>query len=52
VVDGQLVREGDTVVVADTVHDSRSVHYEVPCRTHYHSGDLGPEPVGEQLTLD
>jgi len=52
VVDGRVVREGDTVVVADTVHGSRSVHYQVLCRLHYRSGDLGPEPAGEQLTLD
>jgi thymidine kinase len=52
VVDGRVVREGDTVVVADTVHDSRSVHYQVLCRAHYRSGDLGPAPVGDQLAFD
>ncbi len=57
VVDGEIVREGDTVVVADTSatpagHD-HVIHYEVLCRPHYRSGQLGPapRPVG-QLSLD
>ncbi|MEU7790573.1 MULTISPECIES: thymidine kinase [Amycolatopsis] len=55
VVDGEVVREGDTVVVADTeqsvVETSASarfeaefatVRYQVLCRRHFRSGDLGP----------
>jgi thymidine kinase len=52
VVDGQVVREGDTVVVADTDHAAR-VRYQVLCRSHYRRGELGaahPDPA--QLTLD
>ena len=54
VVDGEVVREGDTVVVADTeqsvVETSASarfeaefatVRYQVLCRRHFRSGDLG-----------
>jgi thymidine kinase len=52
VVNGQVVRQGDTVVVADTELDTGAVHYQVLCRAHYRSGDLGPNPVGEQMTLD
>jgi thymidine kinase len=42
VTDGRVVREGDTVVVADTVQDAPSVRYQVLCRRHYRLGDLGP----------
>lgn len=67
VVGDQLVREGDTVLVADTDRTpdadgaagggpggSRNapVRYQVLCRFHYRSGDLGPRLVGEQLSLD
>ncbi len=53
--DGEVLREGDTVVVADTeqsvVETSASarfeaefttVRYQVLCRRHYRAGDLGP----------
>jgi thymidine kinase len=52
VVDGEVVREGDTVVVADTDR-AASVRYQVLCRAHYRHGDLGRtrQPAG-QLTLD
>ncbi|MEO7260375.1 MAG: thymidine kinase [Jatrophihabitantaceae bacterium] len=50
---GRITREGDTVLVADTVatggHD---VRYQVLCRAHYRRGELGVPAVGEQLTLD
>lgn len=45
VVDGRIVREGATVLVADTgaiEPTARSVRYQVLCRTHHRSGALGP----------
>lgn len=48
VIDGRIVREGATVVVADTESgdaDVEAVRYQVLCRTHHRSGLLGPEPV-------
>ena len=52
VVDGRVVRDGDTVVVADTDASAADVHYQVLCRRHHRRGDLGG-PVGRgQLTLD
>lgn len=44
VVDGRVAREGDTVVVADTV-DGAEVRYQVLCRRHYRLGELGPAPA-------
>jgi thymidine kinase len=56
VVDGRVVREGDTVVVADTAagtdHAPVEVHYQVLCRAHHLRGDLGPDAVSGQLRLD
>jgi thymidine kinase len=51
--DGEVVRAGDTVLVADTVAaDTVEVRYQVLCRTHYRTGDLGPDAVdGRQLSL-
>ncbi len=56
VVDGAMVREGETVVVADTVSAPEStgadVRYQVLCRRHHVRGQLGPTPTGPgQLTL-
>lgn len=58
VVDGQMVREGETVVVADTAPtpapDDRDadVHYQVLCRRHHVQGQLGPNAAGPgQLAL-
>jgi thymidine kinase len=60
VVDGAMVRSGETVVVADTVPaglpgqatDSPVVRYQVLCRRHYVRGELGPTPAGPgQLAL-
>jgi thymidine kinase len=47
IVDGRIVREGATVVVADTgsgAPDAAAVRYQVLCRTHHRSGILGPDP--------
>jgi thymidine kinase len=41
VVGGRVVRDGDTVLVADT-SDEADVHYQVLCREHHRSGELGP----------
>ena len=58
VVDGAMVREGETVVVADTAPtpapDARDadVHYQVLCRRHHVLGQLGPTAAGPgQLAL-
>jgi thymidine kinase len=54
VVDGQVVREGDTVVVADTDASEAdvAVHYQVLCRLHHRHGDLGRSAGRGQLSLD
>ena len=59
VVDGRVVREGDTVVVADTAPGTttddggdHTVHYRVLCRAHHRRGDLGPAELQGQLSLD
>jgi thymidine kinase len=61
VVDGAMVRSGETVVVADTapaelpgagVGPSPTVRYQVLCRRHYVRGELGPTAAGPgQLAL-
>jgi thymidine kinase len=61
VVDGVMVRSGETVVVADTapaeapgVGEGRSptVRYQVLCRRHYVRGELAPTAAGPgQLVL-
>lgn len=57
VVDGKVVREGDTVVVADTAPQQPSaepepVHYQVLCRAHHRRGELAPMIDEAQLPLD
>ena len=55
VVDGRVVRSGDTVVVADTADGSDSdttVHYQVLCRMHHRRGELGGDAGRGQLSLD
>lgn len=54
-VDGRIAREGATVMVADLAdrvdNDARaSMRYQVLCRTHHRSGDLGPGG-GQELPL-
>ncbi len=51
VVDGAMVREGETVVVADTAPGpgpggSADTRYQVLCRRHHVRGQLGPTPTG------
>jgi thymidine kinase len=51
VVGGRVVRAGDTVLVADTRGEA-DVHYQVLCRAHHRSGDLGPSVRAPgQLTI-
>jgi thymidine kinase len=51
----RVVREGDTVVIADTADTGRNadVRYQVLCRAHYRAGNLGSSEgvSGEQLAL-
>ncbi len=50
--DGDLVRAGDTVLVADTAHAPDEIRYQVLCRRHYRTGDLGPHAArAGQLSL-
>ncbi|MDP5183338.1 thymidine kinase [Blastococcus sp. BMG 814] len=60
VVDGVMVRSGETVVVADTAPaelpgesaGAPAVRYQVLCRRHYVRGELGPTAAGPgQLAL-
>jgi thymidine kinase len=51
VVGGLIAREGEQVVIGDTTLDGSAAttepHYQVLCRRHHRSGDLGPrKPVG------
>lgn len=50
VVDGVVQRTGDQVVVADTASGA-DVRYQVLCRRHWVSGDLGPSSPRGQLEL-
>jgi thymidine kinase len=43
VVDGVVAREGEQVVIGDTATGTADVRYQVLCRRHYRSGDLGPD---------
>jgi thymidine kinase len=58
IVDGEVVRAGDTVLVADTERESShseptaTVRYQVLCRRHFRLGDLGPAVAAQgQLSL-
>jgi thymidine kinase len=53
VADGRVLRDGDTVMVADTAPGRGAVaHYQVLCRTHHRRGDLGPGADERQLSFD
>ena len=44
VLDGRIAREGATVMVADTRSGDNAVaRYQVLCRLHHRSGQLGPD---------
>jgi thymidine kinase len=45
VADGRVAREGEQVVIGDTV-DTADVRYQVLCRRHHRTGDLGPRVAG------
>lgn len=48
---GRVIREGDTVMVADT-DQADEVRYQVLCRLHFRTGELAEEPVSPaQLSL-
>jgi thymidine kinase len=55
VIDGEVVKEGAQVVVADTDSDTdataTAVHYQVLCRRHHRSGDRGPSAGEGTLPL-
>ncbi len=53
VVDGEVATEGAQVVVADTdpAGTSDTVRYQVLCRRHHRSGDLGPSSGSGTLPL-
>lgn len=58
VVDGEVIRAGDTVLIADTergshnLSDPTTVRYQVLCRRHFRLGDLGPTVATQgQLSL-
>ncbi len=42
VVGGSVAREGEQVVIGDTAPDAGEVRYQVLCRRHHRTGDLGP----------
>ena len=54
VVDGRIVREGATVVVADTGAESATdgVRYQVLCRMHHRAGALGPTAAPTDQHVD
>lgn len=45
VVNGAIARQGARVVIGDTAEHAE-VRYQVLCRRHYRSGDLGPTNMG------
>ena len=49
---GRIVREGDTVLVADTSADGGpEVRYQVLCRAHYRRGQLGASALSAQAVV-
>jgi thymidine kinase len=52
VVGGKVAREGDQFVIGDIRGpDEDEVHYQVLCRRHHRTGDLGPGAAAGQLRL-
>jgi thymidine kinase len=51
VVDGVVATEGAQVVVADTAGGPADVRYQVLCRAHHRTGNLGPASGGGTLPL-
>lgn len=51
VIAGEVVTEGEQVVVADTVRNAALVRYQVLCRRHHREGDLGPNSGDGMLPL-
>jgi len=41
IVDGQVARVGEQIVIGDTAADEEQVRYQVLCRQHYRRGELG-----------
>jgi len=52
VVDGVVAREGEQVVIGDTGSGTADVRYQVLCRRHYRSGDLGPRDAGREAGVE
>ena len=52
VVDGVVAREGEQVVIGDTAGGTADVRYQVLCRRHYRSGDLGPRDAGREAGVE
>ncbi|GII92161.1 thymidine kinase [Sinosporangium siamense] len=50
VVDGRLMRTGEQVVIADT-DDVSTVRYQVLCRRHHRTGDLGTPAAEPEAAL-
>jgi thymidine kinase len=51
VVDGVVATQGAQVVVADTAGGPADVRYQVLCRAHHRTGNLGPASGGGTLPL-
>jgi thymidine kinase len=52
VVDGMVAREGEQVVIGDTGGGTADVRYQVLCRRHYRSGDLGPRDARPEAGVE
>ncbi len=52
VVNGEVAREGAQVVVADTASAGDEIRYQVLCRAHHRSGNLGPSAEDGTLPFE